>query len=65
MTTIPGTAASRLDAALDQATDAQIAVNAAAGRRTVALAEVLASVDEAAMLEIGRASCRERVYDDV
>ncbi len=43
MTTIPGTAASRLDAALDRATDEQVEANAAAGRRTVALAEALAA----------------------
>lgn len=52
MTTRQGTAASRLDAALDGAADAQVAVNVAAGRRTVALAEVLASSHEGAMLDL-------------
>lgn len=52
MTSSQGTAASRLDAALDGAADAQVAVNAAAGRRTVALAEVLASTDEESMLDV-------------
>ena len=42
MATPPSTAASRLDAALDQAAGEQVVVNAAAGRRTVALARVLA-----------------------
>ncbi|MFI2105563.1 DUF222 domain-containing protein [Isoptericola sp. NPDC019693] len=41
MTSRQSTAASRLDAALDRAADEQVAANAAAGRRTVALAEVL------------------------
>ncbi|MEU2202585.1 hypothetical protein ABZ493_21000, partial [Isoptericola sp. NPDC019482] len=43
MTTRQPTAASRLDAALDRASGEQVVVNAAAGRRTVALAEVLAA----------------------
>ncbi|MFD6179395.1 DUF222 domain-containing protein, partial [Isoptericola sp. NPDC060282] len=53
MATPPSTAASRLDAALDRAADEQAAVNAAAGRRTVALAEVLATTHESAMLDLG------------
>ncbi|MGW8566497.1 DUF222 domain-containing protein [Isoptericola sp. NPDC055881] len=56
MTTRLPAAASRLDvaldAALDRAADEQVAVNAAAGRRTVALAEVLASTHEGAMLDL-------------
>ena len=52
MTTRQGTAASPLDAALDGAADAQVAVNVAAGRRTVVLAEVLASTHEGAMLDL-------------
>ncbi|HWV79707.1 MAG TPA: DUF222 domain-containing protein [Isoptericola sp.] len=52
MTTRQPTTAARLDAALDAAASEQVVVNAAAGRRTVALAEVLASVDEAAMLDL-------------
>ncbi|MFE7405197.1 DUF222 domain-containing protein [Isoptericola sp. NPDC057559] len=43
MATPPSTAASRLDAVLEQAADEQAMVNAAAGRRTVALARVLAA----------------------
>ncbi|MFB7798124.1 DUF222 domain-containing protein [Isoptericola sp. NPDC056134] len=52
MTTGQGIAASRLDGALDEAADAQVVANAAAGRRTAALAEVLASTDEVAMLDL-------------
>ena len=52
MTTRQGIATSRWDAALDEAADAQVAVNAAAGRRTVALAEVLASTHDEAMLDL-------------
>ncbi|MFD6134833.1 DUF222 domain-containing protein [Isoptericola sp. NPDC060257] len=55
MATPPSTAASRLDAALDQAADEQVVVNAAAGRRTVALARVLgaARVVPEALLDVG------------
>ncbi|MFD6178585.1 DUF222 domain-containing protein, partial [Isoptericola sp. NPDC060282] len=54
MATPSSTAASRLDAALDRTADEQAAVNAAAGRRTVALGQVLAAarVEPEALLDV-------------
>jgi len=54
MTTRRPTAASRLDAALDAAAGEQVVVNAAAGPRTVALAEVLVAgtAHEGVMLDL-------------